>query len=117
MNAKAISLAVSHAKNNQITGLPKHGAVLTDGSVFFYGWNSRERHVFMDKFNPYSHPVTIHAEIAAIAEAHKHGITDLSSFTLAVARVYRDGSVGNSQPCPICAGAIKAFNIGKVVHT
>lgn len=112
-----IQRAIEHASLNPISGLPKHGAVLTDGVNFFVGWNSRERHPLQDQFNPHSHPVTVHAEIAAIAQAVKAGVTDLSPFELSVARVYKDGTTGNSQPCPICLGAIVAFNIKKVNHT
>lgn len=123
--------AINHAQQNPVTGLPKHGAVLTDGSVFFYGWNSRERHPLQDQFKKHEQAVHVHAEIASIAAAVEAGCTDLSSFSLHVARVYRDGTkspakgaqrlygawTGPSRPCEGCAGAIKAFNIKDVRYT
>lgn len=109
--------AVEAAKLNPITGLPKHGAVLTDGAVSFVGLNSRERHPLQDKFKKHEQAIHLHAEIASIAAAIEAGHTDLSSFSLYVARVYRDGSTGPSKPCEGCCGAISAFKIKEVIYT
>lgn len=109
--------AVRAAQSNPIIGLPKHGAVLTDGVVSFVGLNSRERHPLQDRFKKHEQAVHLHAEIASIAAAVEAGHTDLSSFSLYVARVYGDGSTGPSKPCVGCCGAIKAFNLKEVHHT
>jgi len=112
-----LAAAVQAANNNPITGLPKHGAVLTNGVVSFVGLNSRERHPLQDRFKKHEQAIHLHAEIASIAAAVEAGHTDLSTFSLYVARVYRDGSTGSSKPCIGCCAAIKAFNIKNVRFT
>lgn len=109
--------AIQAASDNPITGLPKHGAVLTDGVVSFVGLNSRERHPLQDKFKKHEQAVHLHAEIASIAAAVEAGHTDLSTFSLYVARVYADGTTGPSKPCAGCCGAIAAFKLKEVFHT
>ena len=126
-----LAAAVQAASDNPITGLPKHGAVLTNGVVSFVGLNSRERHPLQDKFKKHEQAIHLHAEIASIAAAVEAGHTDLSTFSLYVARVYRDSTkspakgaqrlhgawTGPSKPCAGCCGAIAAFKLKEVFHT
>lgn len=60
--------------------------------------------------HPYK--IYLHAEISAILRAG-----DKSIHAITVERYNADGLPVNATPCPICALAIKIFNVKKVSHT
>lgn len=117
----SLKLAIEHAKKNPIkargrTSMPRLAAVLTDGYSTVVGYNSYKTHPLQARFGTDEHKIHIHAEIAAIREGAARRIC-FKDFTLYVARVLADGTVGNSRPCTGCLAAIKEFGVKRVIYT
>ncbi len=95
---EAMRLALAEAELALATGDVPVGAVLldADGTVLAHGRNEREKH----------HDPTAHAEIVAIRRAAElRGSWRLENTTLVV----------TLEPCVMCAGAILASRIPRVV--
>ena len=98
IDREAMQLALSLAKQAAADGEPPIGAVLMCGDeVVAKGYNHRER----------DHDITSHAEIEVLRAANKaRGDWRLSDCTLYV----------TLEPCPMCAGAILASRVSRVVY-
>lgn len=92
-----MELALREARAAAAEGEPPIGAVLVrGGEILAMAHNGRER----------THDITAHAELIAIREGEKAlGDWRLSDCTLYV----------TLEPCPMCAGAILASRVGRVV--
>jgi len=89
---------------------------------------NKRGHLLSVGFNSYakSHPIQkhfadlvgmpekeyLHAEIAAIIRAK-----DRKIYRITIERYDAQGNPVSAAPCPICLGAIKAFNISVIEHT
>ena len=113
----ALEQAVQQARLNPTTNLPRHAAVLTDGRFSFVGMNSRKTHPLQARFGRNRDAIHLHAEIDAIVKAVRAGHTDLSSFTMYVARVFKNGQPALSKPCKGCQDALMFFNVKHVEWT
>lgn len=93
----------------------------------FCGLNSYRTHPLQAKFGINEESVHIHSEISAIVQATRwlarragksyNSVDDLSEFSLAVARVLKNGTVAMAKPCSGCQRAIIAYNIKEVEWT
>ena len=93
-----MNLALDEARAAAQAGEPPIGAVLVrpDGEIV-RGHNRRQR----------DHDITAHAELIVLREAgHLQGDWRMSECTLYV----------TLEPCPMCAGAILAARVGRVVY-
>ena len=113
----ALHQAVEYARLNPVTTLPRHAAVLTNGRFSFVGFNSHKTHPLQARFGRNEKAVCLHAEVDAIVKATRAGHTDLSSFSMYVARVLKDGSPALSKPCKGCQDALMSFNVKHVDWT
>lgn len=124
--------AIFHARQNPIlpvgrNSISRFAAVLTDGSVQIVGMNSYKTHPLQARFATNEESIHIHSEIAAIQNAikylarqsgrHYKDVTDLSRWSMSVARVLKDGSPAMACPCEGCWRAISTFRIGDVRWT
>lgn len=97
-------------------------AILCDkrGRIVSVGFNSTKTNPLAKRYNPLSG--YLHAEMGAILRARREGFTDWTRASLYVARAKQEAKggiyhIGNAMPCPGCAGLIRDFKIGKVIHT
>ncbi|VAY87868.1 tRNA-specific adenosine deaminase [mine drainage metagenome] len=89
--------AIELASRAEAEGEVPIGAVLCVGELVVESWNRKES----------QHDATAHAEMLAIAEASRRlGRWRLSDATLYVTK----------EPCVMCAGALIAARIGRVVY-
>ncbi|MBE6629895.1 MAG: nucleoside deaminase [Ruminococcaceae bacterium] len=98
LDLKFMKMAIAEAALSAKEGEPPIGAVLTCGeTVLACAHNHRER----------DYDVTSHAEIEVLRAAGKQkGDWRMSDCTLYV----------TLEPCPMCAGAILAARVGRVVY-
>ena len=92
------------------------GSVITDlkGKVISKGFNIRKTHPFQQHYaNKMKNKEKefLHAEMSALVKCRK------SPHTLYVARLKKDGSIGNAKPCPICLNAIQESGLKRIVYT
>ncbi len=118
----SLRIAVREALKNPIepkgrNSISRFAAVLTDGKgQTFVGLNSYKSHPLQYRFSRDAERSCIHAEVAA--KACRNGpYVDLSSYTMYVARVLRDGTPGLAKPCMYCWGCIEEFGVGRVEWT
>ncbi len=97
-DVKWMRMALAEAEAAAAQGEPPIGAVLVrEGELIAAAHNHRER----------DHDVTSHAEIEVLrAAGAKRGDWRMSDCTLYV----------TLEPCPMCAGAILAARVGRVVY-
>ena len=95
---KFMKMALEEARIAALEGETPIGAVLVcDGAVLAVAHNHRER----------DHDITSHAEIEVLrAAGRKKGDWRMGDCTLYV----------TLEPCPMCAGAILAARVGRVVY-
>ena len=98
IDIRFMRLALEKARAAASEGEPPIGAVLVCGEeVLAAGYNHRER----------DHDITSHAELEVLREAgKKKGDWRMGDCTLYV----------TLEPCPMCAGAILAARVGRVVY-
>ena len=98
VDIRFMRLALDEARAAASEGEPPIGAVLVCGEeVLASGYNHRER----------DHDITSHAELEVLREAGKRkGDWRMGDCTLYV----------TLEPCPMCAGAILAARVGRVVY-
>lgn len=90
------------------------------GRIVSIGLNLKKTNPLAKRYNPLSG--YLHAEMDAILRARREGFTDWTRASLYVARAKQEAKggiyhIGNAMPCPGCAGLIRDFKIGKVIHT
>jgi deoxycytidylate deaminase len=127
-----LQMAIDHARHNTIkpvgrNSISRFGAVLWNGPLMFFGWNSYKTHPLQKKFGKNDECIHIHAEIDCIVQATRwlakqnrtvyKNVTSLSGFSLAVARVLTDGTPSIAMPCEGCQKALIAFDIKNMVWT
>lgn len=128
----SLSKAIHYAKLNPIkpigrNSISRFASVLTDGKDTFIGLNSYKTHTLQARFGINDECIHTHSEIAAIIKAikwkakqigsHYNSITDLSNFSISVARVLKDGSPALGKPCEGCMGALVAYGITDIEWT
>lgn len=91
----------------------RHGCVIVkDDDIISEGFNYKSEH--------FSHCLSIHAEVAAIAKLGKRKRKFMSQCDMYVVRIGRD-SMGNplkySKPCPNCMKAIQKAGLRKVYYS
>lgn len=118
-----LKLAVRLARSSKV--VQRHGAVVVKaGSVISSGVNSYANDPIMfpvRHFNGGKTPhferrasLSVHAEVAAMKRASPE---QLKGAVLYVARVTKDGFIGNSAPCAQCASELLKAGIKKVIYT
>lgn len=113
-----LNLAIQIALANPIEKLPQLGAVLAYRKrVISIGMNRSKTHPFQKLHAKNIDAICLHAEIDAIKNAIKQGVTDFSGLTLYVARVKKDLTTGLAKPCKGCQRAIDKYGIKEVVYT
>ncbi|HUY11134.1 MAG TPA: tRNA adenosine(34) deaminase TadA [Candidatus Dormibacteraeota bacterium] len=96
-DAAFLRRAIELARNAELAGDVPVGAILCIGELSIESWNCKEA----------KHDPTAHAELLAIVEAAQRlGRWRLSDATLYITK----------EPCVMCAGAIIAARIGRVVY-
>ena len=97
----------------------KHAALLTIKSrVLATGVNQYKTHPMMARYCKHPEAVSLHAEIDCLTKAlRRYGTELVRHSSLYVARVTKDGSLANSQPCVGCQRAIDAFQVKTVYYT
>lgn len=128
-----IDFAIKEARKNPIepigrNSISRFAAILFDGrGTIFTAFNSYKSHPLQAKFGINSESVHLHAEVNCLVKATRwfaqrkgvnySQIVDLSDFSMAVARVLRDGTPALAKPCTGCAKALIAFGIRDVSWT
>lgn len=130
--SKYLDLAIKSACKNPVksrgrNSISRFAAVLTDGRNLFVGLNSYRTHPLQAKFGTNSKCIHIHAELDAIIQAirchgrqlgkHYSDVTNLSGYSMFVARVLGNGTPGIALPCVGCQRAIQTFNIKHIEWT
>lgn len=62
-----------------------------------------------------SERVFSHAECQALNKVHPRHKDQV--YKIYIARVYKDGTLANAKPCPVCSAAIKDFGVSLIEHT
>lgn len=124
--------AIHHARLNPITPvgrsvIGRHACVMSDGTTEIVGLNSYKTSPLQARFASNPESIHVHSEISAIQGVIRHlarqrrrhykDVTDLSDWSMSVARVLKDGTPAMACPCTGCQRAIVAFNIGEVIWT
>lgn len=125
--------AIEHAQKNPIlprgrNSISRFASVLCDvGGHSVVGLNSYKTSPLQARFASNPECIHIHSEISAIQNAirylarhngfHYRDVTDLSGWSMFVARVLKDGTPAMAMPCDGCQRALSAFNISKVEWT
>lgn len=84
----------------------KSGRVMSLGFNKYWQSNALAREFF--KFE------TVHAEMDSLVKMTREAIRGV---TLYVARIRKDGSYGNSKPCPRCQNALRTLGVRKIVYS
>lgn len=97
-------------------------ALVYKNKIISYGTNVNKTHPMAAKYCKHPEAQFLHAEPACIKNALRtYDMSIISKSTLYIARAKLDREfefvVGMAKPCKGCEGAIKAFNIKKVVYT
>lgn len=108
-DAGLMRLAIKVAREGK--GKFRHGALLVDGCrVIGVGINEMKTHPKLFYLAwPY-----LHAEMKVL---FSEGLDNVKGMVVYVARVRRDGIVGNSRPCEKCMGFLREGGIKRVVYT
>lgn len=124
--------AIHHARLNPITpvgrnSISRFAAVMSDGTTEIVGWNSYKTHPLQARFASNSESIHCHAEITAIKNtiqflSRRRGlsyrdVTDLSEWSMAVARVLKNGDSALAQPCVGCQRALSTFGVKDIQWT
>lgn len=93
-----------------------HCAILVSGgSVLSVGVNKHKLNSFVAVYAHHPDVQTIHAEIDAILQVRRK--TDLTGSKIYVAKLGRNGEVGNSCPCAMCCEALRNYGIKRAYYT
>jgi tRNA(Arg) A34 adenosine deaminase TadA len=116
---KYLELALEEARVNPVDDLQKMSAIIYRGNqIISIGLNGRKTDPLQKKYARNHKSIAIHAEISAIKNAlKKYPVSSLDGCSMAVARVFRDGSPALAKPCKGCARAIAAFGLSRIVWT
>jgi len=81
-------------------------AIEKNETILSVGYNTRiSDNILKDRFS-------LHAECMAILRAlKKYGRKKVEGSTIYIIRYKKDGSFGNSKPCPVCQTILKKFNM------
>jgi tRNA(Arg) A34 adenosine deaminase TadA len=92
-----------------------HCAVIySGGKLLSTGFNSDKLNSFVTTFAHHS-AARMHAEVNAVLLARKK--IDLRGAKMYVAKIGRNGELGNSKPCAMCMQALKLYGIKRVTYT
>lgn len=97
------------------------GCVVTDGHrIISSGFNSSKTHPLQKKYNRERFTEdtihSLHAEISALLPLIKENI-DFSKVELYTYRMFANGQLAMSRPCPSCMALIKELGIKKIFYT
>lgn len=93
-----------------------HCAILVSGgAVISVGMNKHKLNGFVTAYAHHPDVQTIHAEVDAILRVRKK--IDLTGCKIFIAKLGRNGEVGNSAPCDMCRGALKSYGIKRAYYT
>jgi deoxycytidylate deaminase len=93
-----------------------HCAILVSGSaVLSTGMNKHKLNSFVSVYAHHPDVQTIHAELDAILQVRRK--TDLTGCKIYVAKLGRNGEVGNSCPCAMCHEALRNYGIKRAYYT
>lgn len=87
-------------------------AIYRKGKLISLGANSCKGH---PKMTRYGAKVGHHAEFAAIQKLKNKNL--LQGATIVVARIMRDGTLGMSKPCEICAPLLVSLGVKRVIYS
>lgn len=92
-----------------------HAAVIVSGGrVQSVGINKHKKNGFIKSFQHHDFCNT-HAECDAVLKARRK--IDLRNAKIYVARLRKDGQIGNSKPCEMCALVLQRYGIRRVYYT
>lgn len=127
-----LSEAIKYARENPIrpigrNSISRFASVLNSNTTKIVGWNSYRTHPLQAKFGINEESIHQHSEINAIIKAARwlakkdgsryDSITDLSDFSISVARVLKDGSPAMARPCAGCMKALLYYGIKDIEWT
>lgn len=93
-----------------------HCAILVaGGSILSVGFNKPKLNSFVSVYAHHPDVQTIHAEVDAILQVRRK--TDLTGCKIFVAKLGRNGEVGNSCPCAMCHEALRNYGIKRAYYT
>ncbi len=93
-----------------------HCAILVSGgAVLSTGMNKHKLNSFVSVYAHHPDVQTIHAEVDAILQMRRK--TDLTGCKIYVAKLGRNGEVGNSAPCAMCKDALRNYGIKRAYYT
>lgn len=88
--------------------------IFAGGKLLSVGFNSDKLNSFVTTFA--HHPdARMHAEVNAVLLARKK--IDLRGSKIYVAKIGRNGELGNSKPCKMCTETLKLYGIKRVTYT
>lgn len=109
--------AIKVAQANPITDLPKMAALIYDRKkLISVGMNSRKSHPLAKQFQKHPEAICTHAEIAAIVNAMRQGIS-VEGMSMYIARIGRLGYPLLAKPCIGCSRALISFGLKNVYWT
>lgn len=92
-----------------------HAAIIVSGgNILSIGVNKFKKNGFIKSFQHHDYCNT-HAECDAVLRVRRK--IDLTNAKIFVARLRRDGQVGNSKPCPMCENVLERYGIRRVFYT
>jgi deoxycytidylate deaminase len=89
--------------------------IYVGGSLVSTGFNKEKANSFMMAFAHHEFVQSVHAECDAILRVRKK--IDLTGSRIYVAKLGRNGNVGNSKPCPMCELVLRRYGIKRVYFT
>lgn len=88
--------------------------IYSGGKLLSTGFNSDKLNSFVTTFA--HHPAArMHAEVNAVLLARKK--IDLRGAKMYVAKIGRNGELGNSKPCAMCMQTLRLYGIKRVTYT
>lgn len=82
------------------------------GRVLATGVNIDKNHPKVLDENDIKYHASVHAEARVLKQ-----IADPRGCTVYVARLMKDGTAGNSEPCGVCYNLLKSSGVRKVIYT
>lgn len=105
----AAQIASRHAKDYRF----RLGAVVFNrGRIISEGWNQKKTHPLQFKYKAREQCIYLHAEIHALSRCKM----PVQGYSIAVARLFKNGELGSSCPCSGCLAALQAFGIRNVYY-
>lgn len=113
-----INKTVRYIKNSNVDFKYRVGAclLLSKSPMSIIGICQNKSHPIQLKYSNNMNRIFLHAEIDTLRKVAHSRYLGYEPSTMYIVRILKNGSFSPSRPCDICASAITAFKVQKVIY-